>query len=149
MHIPVLIINYRNTKLRGPDGRVVWGAGLSSCDLQVAGRFPSPPGHAALPTTGALVTVLCIWTDELHVCVGDRINGGYGRKLTQESTRPKIPIIIIIHVKPLLIRMYPKSKIGGILFGIMNMITKLKNGGMQKTAARSAAVFCIPSETSI
>ena len=38
----------------GPDGRVVWGAGFPTCDR--AGwwaGFPSPPGHGALPTTGA------------------------------------------------------------------------------------------------
>ena len=35
----------------GPDGRVVWGAGFSSCDLQVAGpitvaaRSCDPPHH--------------------------------------------------------------------------------------------------------
>ena len=38
----------------GPGGRVVWGVGLSSCDLQVAGsipvatRSPDPPYHWGL-----------------------------------------------------------------------------------------------------
>ena len=39
------------TRARGPGGRVVWGVGLSSCDLQVAGSIPvatrsrDPPYH--------------------------------------------------------------------------------------------------------
>ena len=41
---------------RGLGGRVVWGAGLSSCDLQVAGSIPiAARGHATFPTTGASV----------------------------------------------------------------------------------------------
>ena len=42
----------------GQGGRVVWGVGPKPCDL--AGwrvRFPSLPGHATLPTTGASVNL--------------------------------------------------------------------------------------------
>ena len=33
----------------GPDGRVVWGAGLSSCNLQVAGSIPVAARSCDLP----------------------------------------------------------------------------------------------------
>ena len=36
-------------------------AGLSSCDLQVAGSIPVPLGHVTLPTTGASVTEVQIY----------------------------------------------------------------------------------------
>ena len=49
---PLVIFIIGETRVRGPGGQVVWGAGLSSCNLQVAGSIPVA---AQSPTTGASV----------------------------------------------------------------------------------------------
>ena len=52
----------------GPDDRVVWGAGLSSCDLQVAGLIPVATRSCAPPRLGfgdcdTLHTHGCDWNE--------------------------------------------------------------------------------------
>ena len=81
-------------RLRGPDGWVVWGAGLSSCDLQVAGSIPVATQSCDPPTNGASVAVIRYMR---MTVTGRNLNTrGYGRKLATTLTRPKTSIITII-----------------------------------------------------
>ena len=78
-------------QLWGPDGRVVWGAGLSSRDLQVAGSIPvatrsCDPSHHRGFGDWSYVQIW-LWLD---VEINKR---GYERKLAVQPTRPKTPII--------------------------------------------------------
>ena len=78
----------------GPDGRVIWGAGLSACDLQVAGSIPvaarscDPPHHRGFGDRDTNTCMAVTMTLQYTVDMG----GNWPR------SRPalKIPIIIII-----------------------------------------------------
>ena len=67
---------------------------LAICRLRA--RFPSPPGHAALPSPyhrgfgeRDMIVSMAVTTEFTNT-------RGYGRTLVMELTRPKTPITIII-----------------------------------------------------
>ena len=75
-----------------------WSGALvpSPAIRRLRAQFLSPLGRATFPTTGASVTAL------KHICMAVIVMSytniwGNGQKLEKKLTRPKTPIIIIIH----------------------------------------------------
>ena len=85
--------------LRMQGGRVVWGVGLSSCGLQVAGSTPvgtrsrDPPYHRGF---GKRVIRFILYGCDRAMIANKR---GYGRKFAEKLTRPKTPIIITLRMQ--------------------------------------------------
>ena len=76
----------------GPDGRVVWGVGLFSCDLQVVGSIPvatrsrDPPYHRGFGERDMIVRIAAT--------IEFTSTQDYGRTLAKEMTHLKTTIII-------------------------------------------------------
>ena len=88
-------LRLRNSGTEGRVGRVVWGCGLSYCDLQVAGSNPVAIRSCRPPYHRGFGECCLTWHAGLVYMTDYEINGGYGRRMIRQSTRPKIPVIII------------------------------------------------------
>ena len=82
----------------GPGCWVVWGAGLSSCNLQAAGLTPEttqssdPPYHQGFGECDMIIDMAVTVTNKLTN------KWGYGQKLAEELIHLKMPKIIIVTI---------------------------------------------------